>query len=24
LYNCKYHRAAVTHLLRIARRDKQH
>ncbi|MBX9836184.1 MAG: lysophospholipid transporter LplT [Burkholderiaceae bacterium] len=24
LYNCKYHRGAVTHLLRIARRDKQH
>ncbi len=23
LYNCKYHRAAVTHLLRVARRDKQ-
>ena len=21
LYNCKYHRAAVTHLLRVARRD---
>lgn len=24
LYNCKYHRAAVTHLLRIARRDHHH
>lgn len=24
LYNCKYHRAAVTHLLRIARRDNRH
>ncbi len=24
LYNCKYHRAAVTHLLRIARRDNHH